>query len=239
MERPKSGIFYDSANLDGLRSWYRTGVLGGATTNPVILQNDGVLDVPGHIQEMIDIVGEGFPISIEIPDSTMSAKEMINLAFDYHAKFPNNAVIKVPMDPRTSRKVYGVMNHLAEKGVAVNATLGLTSGQLIAAAEALRNAEESYVSLFWGRCEEAGGIGAEKSLLSAVEYLRSHDLNSKIIVGSIRNAEQIDTAFRLGADIVTIPLLLLEEWLYTKRGEETADQFNKAYREVKDKMKLI
>jgi len=235
----KSGIFYDSANLIDFKKWFDTGILGGATTNPVILKKEGIFNIPEHIKKMIDICGEDFPISIEIPDSAWSITEMGNLATDYYGRFPKNAVIKIPMDCRDSQKSFEVMKLLTKKGIPVNATLGLTSGQLIAAAEALRGSKESYISLFWGRCDEAGGSGAEKTLLTVLKYLETHDLNSKVIIGSIRNTGQIDRAFELGAHIVTIPPKLIEDWMYTVRGLETADQFNKAYRDVKDKMTLI
>jgi len=239
MERLRSGIFYDSANLEGLKKWFEAGILGGATTNPVILQKEGVFDIPRHVSKMIEITGKDFPISIEIPDSTWLKEEMIKLALKYRNMFPRNAVIKIPMDCRDSQKSFEVMKELSKLYVPLNATLGLTSGQLIAAAEALRGSKESYISLFWGRCEEAGGIGAEKTLLTVLKYLETHDLHSKIIIGSIRNTMQIDRAFELGADIVTISPKLIEEWMFTKRGVETADQFNQAYRTVKDKIVLI
>ena len=234
-----SGIFYDSANLVDFKKWFDAGILGGATTNPVILQKEGVFNIPEHVGKMIDICGDDFPISIEIPDSTWNKGEMIELASQYRDKFPRNAVIKIPMDPRDSQKSFEVMEKLTKKDISVNATLGLTAGQLIAAAEALRGSKESYISLFWGRCEEAGGIGAEKTLLTVLKYLEAHDLNSKIIIGSIRNTTQIDRAFELGAHIVTIPPKLLEEWMFTQRGVDTADEFNTAYRDVKDKVTLI
>jgi len=63
-----SGIFYDSADLEGLKKWFNTHILGGATTNPLILQKEGILNIPDHISKMIKIVGKDFPISIEIPD---------------------------------------------------------------------------------------------------------------------------------------------------------------------------
>ncbi len=72
-----------------------------------------------------------------------------------------------------------------------------------------------------------------------MNYLRTHSLSAKIIVGSIRSPLQIERAFALGADIVTIPPKLIEEWLFTQRGVETADQFNEAYTSIKDQVKLI
>src|SRR3990167_10298665 len=102
----ESGIFYDSANLEEFKKWFDTGILGGATTNPVILQKEGILNIPEHIKKMIDICGKGFPISIEVPDSAWSKEEMLKLAFEYYNMFPDNAVIKIPMDPRYSQKSF-------------------------------------------------------------------------------------------------------------------------------------
>jgi len=241
MERPKSGIFYDSANLKDFERWFNAGILGGATTNPVILQKEGILNVPEHIEKMIDISGKNFPISIEIPDSNMSREEMVDLALRYRDRFPGNAVIKVPMDPRDSQKAFEVMYRLSQEGVNINATLGLSAGQLIGASEAMRGAPgDNYISLFWGRCDEAKGPGAAaRTLAVTLKYLETHSLATKVIVGSVRTTDQIEEAFVNGADIVTIPPNLIEEWMFTQRGVETADQFNEAYREVKDKMKLI
>mgnify|MGYP001605524239 CR=1 FL=1 len=231
----KSGIFYDSANLIDFKKWFDAGILGGATTNPLILQKEGIFNIPEHIGKMIGICGKGFPISIEIPDSDWSKEDMMKLAFKYRQKFPDNAVIKIPMDSRNPQKALEVIKELTISDVVVNATLGLTAGQLIGAMQA----EADYISLFWARCDEAGGIGAEKTLLTVLKYREIHKLDSKIIIGSIRNTGQINRAFELGADIVTIPPKLIEEWMFTKRGIETADQFNQAYRDIKDNVILI
>ena len=230
-----SGIFYDSANLVDFKKWFDAGILGGATTNPLILQKEGIFNIPEHIGKMIEICGDDFPISIEIPDSTWSKETMIKLAKEYNDRFPKNAVIKIGMDPRDSQKYFEVMRILVSEKVRVNATLGLTTGQLIGAMEAGAN----YISLFWGRCDEVGGIGAEKTLSTILKYREVHKLDSKVIVGSIRNTGKIDRAFELGADIVTIPPKLIEEWMYSVRGLETADQFNQAYRDIKDKVTLV
>lgn len=275
-----SGIFYDSANLDEFRKWFETSILGGATTNPVLFQKEGILDVTGHIDKMIEIAGENFPISIEIPDTAMEKDEMVKLALKYKEKYPTNAVIKVPMDPRYPQKAFEVIYQLGQEGVRVNATIGVSMGQLVGAAEALRLSKvdgNNYISLFWGRREEAKkqiveaeisrineeatekekrGLTEEEiatirerldrqvpdaaaTLAMTLNYLRDHSLATRVIIGSIRNVGQIEQAFNLGADIVTISPKLLEEWMVTQRGIETADQFNKAYRDVKDKMKLI
>jgi len=247
-----SGLFFDSANLELLEKWYKTGTLGGATTNPVILRKDNITNIPQHIQKMVEITGPGFPISIEIPDSRWEKEQMISMALWYRDRFRDNAVIKVPMDPSNSSKAFEVMHALAAEGVRLNATLGLSSGQLIAASEAMRNSKadgDNYVSLFWARREEAQkqmktdneGVqipGAAETLVITLKYLETHSLATRIIVGSIRNPQQIEMAFNSGADIVTIPPALLEEWMKTQRGAETAKEFNDAYLSVEKEIIL-
>jgi len=257
-----SGIFFDSADLTEFKKWFHTHILGGATTNPVILQKEGIFDIPTHVAKMIDICGKNFPISIEIPDTDMTVKEMLELGKRYYARFPDNAVVKVPMHPSSPEKAFEVIYKLGQEGIRVNATLGLSVGQLIGAAEALRNSKakgDNYISLFWARRDEAQvqiidnmvEKGTERqiaqsrvpdakaSLQMTKTYLENHGLSAKIIVGSVRSIDQIDTAFSSGADIVTIPPKLIREWMYTKRGIESVDQFNEAYRSIKDKTTLI
>lgn len=264
-----SGIFFDGADLEDFRKWVKTGILGGATTNPVILKDAQVFDVPSHIERMIAIAGRGFPISVEIPDTRMTVGEMVDLGKRYRDKFPDNVVVKVPMDPRDSTRGFEAMSKLAEEAVRVNATLGLAGGQLIAAAEALRGSRadgDSYVSLFWARRNEAKPqiidnelksvddeerVALENRLQNLVPdatatlvlllyYLQTHGFNKvRVIVGSVRTPYDIDRAFGVGVDIVTIKPKLLDEWMYTRRGEETAEEFNKAYDSVRNHVRLI
>ena len=88
-------IFLDSSDLKELKMWFDAGVISGVTTNPVILQKEGVVDLCGHVQKMIDIVGAGFPISMEVPDSDMPKQDMIRLALQYHTMFPYLSLIHI------------------------------------------------------------------------------------------------------------------------------------------------
>lgn len=264
-----SGIFFDGADLADFRNWIATGILGGATTNPVILKDAKVFDVGNHLQRMIEIAGKGFPLSVEIPDTSMTVDEMVDLGKRYRDRFPDNAVVKVPMDPKAPTKGLEAMHMLAESGVRINATLGITGGQLISAAEAVRksNAEgDNYISLFWARRNEAKKqiieaqtsqlqeyeaqkIGkqlesqipdAEQTLALVIRYLNAHGLDRvRVIVGSVRTPSDIDRAFGLAADVVTIKPKLLGEWMHTKRGEETVEEFNKAFDDVRDSVNLV
>lgn len=241
-----SGWFLDSGNLKEIKKWLP--VIGGVTTNQLILfQQENVSNVPKHIEQMCKLVGPKIPISVELPNSKANLQEMIGLAVKYHDMFPDNVVIKVPIIP-DSTKGLKVLYRLAKKNIRTNATIGINTAQLVLAAEATRyysGEGDNYISLFWGRAMESAVRGEsqppEKVLTTTINYLKNHNLNTKIIIGSVRQSQQVINAFDLGADIVTVPPKILENIMSTSRAKETLEQFDQAYLNVKDnpKFKLI
>src|SRR3989344_641500 len=224
-----TGHFLDSSKLNEIQKWRP--VITGLTTNPVILQKDGVVDIPAHLRLICQTVGPRFPVSVEIPDTQMSQEEMLGLAHEYVQQFPANAVIKVPITDRG----LNVIHKLAKEGVPINATLGITFSQLALAADA----GADFVSLFWGRALESKekyneGPGPEVILESTLTYLltRRHT-DVRVIVGSIRTPDQVRQALAQGAHIVTPTPGALEQSMQAKRLAETIEQFNRAYHEAK------
>src|SRR3990167_3654688 len=121
----QSGWFLDSGDLNQIRNWQE--VIGGITTNQLILfEKEGIYDIPNHLALMCEIVGDHFPISIEIPDSKMSADEMVDLAIAYHELHPTNTVIKVPIIPDNTKGLK-VIAQLAQRGIQTNATIGINT----------------------------------------------------------------------------------------------------------------
>ncbi len=242
----RSGWFLDSGDLNQIRNWQE--VIGGITTNQLILfEKEGIYDIPGHLTKMCEIVGPGFPISIELPDSKMEAEEMVDLAVAYHELFPTNTVIKVPIIPDDTKGLK-VIARLAQRGIQTNATIGINTAQLMLAAEASRRYAgegSTYISLFWGRAMESSIRGESQEpqdvLSATITYLANHRLDTKIIIGSVREPHQIIEAFSLGADIVTVPPKILEKIMVTTRALETIAQFDAAFEKVKDNpdLKLI
>lgn len=243
----RSGWFLDSGDLSQIRNWQE--VIGGITTNQLILfEKEGIYDIPRHLTQMCEIVGPGFPISIELPDSKMDIEEMIDLAVKYHELFPTNTVIKVPIIPDDTKGLK-VIARLVQKGIQTNATIGINTAQLMLAAEASRRyvgQGSTYISLFWGRAIDSVEKYQEGELPQAVlhatlTYLANHRLDTRVIVGSIRKAEQVTEAFDLGADIVTVPPKILEKIMVTTRTLETVAEFDAAYEKVKSNpnLKLI
>lgn len=240
-----SGYFLDSGDTEQIKKWQE--VIGGITTNQVILfQKQGIKNVPAHLTTMCEIVGDNFPISVELPDSNWPIEKMFDLAQRYRQSHPTNTVIKVPILPNDVKGLK-LIHKLAQTGIPTNATIGINYGQLTLAAEAARAYADqgvSYISLFWGRAQESyereqETMRPQKLLEATLTYLANHNLpNTRVIVGSIREAKQVPEAFSLGADIVTVPPTILENLLKNQRAEETVQEFDAAFQKVKGEIIL-
>ena len=241
-----SGWFLDSGDPEQVEKWFE--VIGGITTNQMILfKKEGIFNIPEHLKKLCQITGPNFPISVELPDSKADLDEMIDLAEKYHEMFPTNTVVKVPILPNDVKGLK-VIAQLVKRGIRTNATIGINEAQLVLAAEAARRFSgegATYISLFWARAIESNSRGEShhpKDVLEAtLTYLANHQLDTKIIIGSIREPSQVIEAFSLGADIVTVPPSIFEKIMYTSRAVETINEFDAAYEAVKNdpRLKLI
>lgn len=241
-----SGWFLDSGDPELAKKWLE--VIGGITTNQMILfKKEGIFNIPEHLGKLCQITGPNFPISVELPDSKADINEMIDLAEKYREMFPDNTVVKIPILP-DDVKGLKVIAELVKRGIRTNATIGINESQLILAAEAARRFSgegSTYISLFWARAIESNGRGESrhpKDVLEAtLTYLANHQLDTKIIIGSIREPAQVIEAFSLGADIVTVPPSILEKIMHTSRAVETINEFDAAYEAVKNdpRLKLV
>lgn len=241
-----SGWFLDSGDPEQVEKWFE--VIGGITTNQMILfKKEGIFNIPDHLKKLCQITGPNFPISVELPDSKASLDEMVDLAEKYHEMFPTNTVVKVPIIPNDVKGLK-VITQLAKRGIRTNATIGINEAQLVLAAEAARRFSgegATYISLFWARAIESNSRGESrhpKDVLEAtLTYLANHQLDTRVIIGSIREPSQVIEAFSLGADIVTVPPGIFEKIMHTSRAVETINEFDAAYETVKNdpRLKLV
>ncbi len=86
----------------------------------------------------------------------------------------------------------------------------------------------TYVSLFSGRIRDMG-YDVEPVILETRSILDREELDSKIIVGSIRHMMDVNEALQAGAHIVTVPPAILRKMLWNPRTDETIREFNTAW----------
>ena len=98
------------------------------------------------------------------------------------------------------------IDRLAREGIRVNVTLVFQPGQALLAARA----GATFVSPFVGRLDDVGedGIGLVEEI---VAIFRAQRLSTRVLAASIRHPRHVIAAARVGADIATMPMAVLEQ----------------------------
>ena len=209
-------IFIDSANIAEIEKWLKMGVIDGVTTNPSIMFKDGVYDAEAGAKEIAALV-EPRPVSVEV--TTNNLDEMLTQARGF-ASWAPNITVKIPQITQDGIPCYGVIRQLESEAIKVNATIAMSLGQVILAAKA----GATYISIFAGRVADEGG-NAHEVIRNSVDWLERWKYKSKIIVGSIRGAIDIQQAAIAGAHIITIPPQFLTRMADHKFTRATVEQF--------------
>ncbi|MEA3457376.1 MAG: fructose-6-phosphate aldolase [Candidatus Thermoplasmatota archaeon] len=188
-------IFVDTADLDEIRELASWGIVDGVTTNPTLVARSG-RSFEEIIGEIFDIV-DG-PISLEVVSEKAEdmVKEAEELVSKIAAKYRKNIAIKIPINPEGLKAV----KILSKKGIQTNVTLVFSANQALLAAKA----GATFVSPFIGRLDDMGQEGM-KIVEEIVEIFYNYNIETEIIVASIRHPIHVIDAARLGADIATIP----------------------------------
>ena len=189
-------FFIDTANIEEIKEANELGVICGVTTNPSLIAKEGrdFIEVVKEISTIVD-----GPISAEV--ISLDHKGMVEEA-DKLAKIHKNIVIKLPMtlEGLKATKI------LSAKGIKTNVTLIFSATQALLAARA----GATYVSPFVGRLDDIGQDGL--SLIEEiVDIFSVNDIETQIIVASVRNPIHVSQAARLGADIATVPYKVITQ----------------------------
>ena len=188
-------LFIDTADLNEIKELASWGILDGVTTNPTLLAKSG-RSFQEVIDEIFDLV-DG-PISLEVlsekaDDMRKEAKQIIS---KIPQKYRKNVAIKIPMTPEGLKAV----NTLSKEGIKTNVTLIFSASQALLAAKA----GATFVSPFIGRLDDNGQEGMQV-IEEIMDIFCNYDIETEVIVASIRHPIHVIEAARLGADIATVP----------------------------------
>ena len=212
-------IFLDCSDPDLIAYAVETGLVDGVTTNPSLMRKAGQ-----NPRDVIERICDLFPwdasISAEVVGDT--AEEMLEMATDYYQIAPN-ITIKLPCN----REGLIACGDLSGDGIPTNVTLIFSAAQAILAAKA----GATYVSPFVGRVYDQYWDGMD--LIKQIdEIYDKHEVETEILAASIRNPIEVPNAFRMGADVVTMPIDIfskLYDHVLTKQG---LDKFNEDWSEL-------
>jgi len=119
-------------------------------------------------------------------------------------KYGDNVVVKCPMTGEGLK----ACKSLTAEGIPVNVTLVFSPNQALLAAKA----GAKYVSPFIGRLDDIGHTGMD--LIKEIKQIfQNYDFKTKILVASIRHPQHVVDAAKIGADVVTVPGVVLGKML--------------------------
>lgn len=188
-------IFLDTGNLKDIEALVPLGIVDGVTTNPSLMAKEGG-DPRAIIKNICELV-QG-PVSAEVVATewqAMVAEGRELAAIDSHV------VVKVPF----TREGVRACKVLAGDGIRVNVTLIFSATQALIAAKV----GAAYVSPFIGRLDDiaSDGMGLVRQI---VDIFDAHQFMTEVLVASVRGPMHIVEAARMGADVCTCPVSVVE-----------------------------
>ncbi len=213
-------FFLDTADIEQIRKVNQWGLLDGVTTNPTLISKTGrpFLEVVNEILEEVD-----GPVSLETV--SLDAEGMIKEGRQL-ADLGSNVVVKIPMTPEGMKAVRA----LEEEGIPTNVTLVFSPMQALIAAKA----GASFVSPFVGRLDDISGEGM-KLIREIREIFYNYEVDTEIIVASVRHPMHVLEAALIGADICTVPYGVIEKLFKHPLTDKGIDAFLKDWEKVPDK----
>ncbi len=189
-------FFIDTANIDEIKEAEAMGILDGVTTNPSLIARESgdFKEILTEITKIVDGPISGEVVALDYDGMMKEAKEL--------AAIHENIVVKIPLIKEGIKAV----KSLTSMGIKTNVTLCFSPAQAILAAKA----GATYISPFVGRLDDISHVGMDLVEQIAQIYA-NYEYETEIIVASIRNPLHIIESGLIGADIVTVPLKVIEQ----------------------------
>lgn len=188
-------FFIDSADVNEIKEATERGWVDGVTTNPTLVAKTGRPNKE-VIKDICAIV-DG-PISAEVISLEASAmyKEGLELA-----KIHDNVVVKIPM----CEEGLIAVRRLKAENIPTNVTLVFSPLQALMVAKA----GAVMVSPFVGRLDDISSPGMD--LISQIQTIyQNYQMDTEILVASVRHPVHILESALIGADIVTVPYKVMK-----------------------------
>ena len=242
-----SRIFLDSGDPAETKEIFSIlGFLDGQTTNPTLVAKNPYAaerfsrgekfsksEIMDFYRKVVSDVSALLPqgsVSIEVyADLTTTADAMFVQGKDMYGWIPN-AHIKYP----TTNAGLTAAERSTAEGMRVNLTLCFSQEQAAAVYAATMGAQkgEVFVSPFVGRLDDIG-INGMALIDNILRMYKNGDGHSEVLSASIRTMDHFMQSLALGADIITAPFTILQQW--GKAGMPLPDKdYNYVHSQLKD-----
>lgn len=190
-------IFIDTANVEDIKKAQKLGLADGVTTNPTLLAKEKG-DREKIIRSICEVVRGPVHVEITSLDTVQIMQEGRTIA-----KWASNIVIKIPLN----HEGLVACHMMREEGIRSTMTLIFTTSQAILAAKA----SAAYICPFIGRLDDISTNGLDLVREIREIYGRYPEIQTEIVVASVRHPIHVVESARCGAHVITIPFEILKQ----------------------------
>ena len=209
-------LYIDSALSDDWEKWAKRGVLYGATTNPLIFKSQGVELSKRTIFRMIDKAKDlglqSLQLQVHGLNQPKEAAKQMSRFFD---RWQDGVVAKVPL----TAEGLSVLPMLP-KGMPITLTAAFDARQSLLAA----SHEARYIAPYYGRLKESGQ-DADTILDTMLKVCQG---KTRVLVASLRSAEQIVALASRGHDTFTIAPAVFDAFMDVPQTQQATAEFEAA-----------
>jgi len=216
-------FFIDTADLNEIKDANDMGVLDGVTTNPSLCAKVGVRDFAGHIAKICEIVEGDVSAEVISTDYAGMMEEGRRLA-----QIAPNVVVKIPLIKDGIKAI----KTFTEEGIKTNCTLCFSPMQALIAAKA----GATYISPFVGRLDDILHDGM-KLIEDIVLIYDNYMIETEVLAASIRHPMHAVACAKLGADVATMPLSVIEALLKHPLTDSGLEKFLKDWDKLQTSLK--
>lgn len=205
-------FYLDSADIEEIRQANKRGWVDGITTNPTLVAKTGrknadvIKDICKEVKGLV---------SAEV--ISLQADEMVKEGLEL-AKIADNVVVKIPM----CEEGLIAVRRLASDGIKTNVTLVFSPLQALLVAKA----GATLVSPFVGRLDDIHSDGMDV-ISQITQIYENYELDTQVLVASIRHPIHVLQSALMGADIVTVPFKVMQQLVNHPLTEKGIAQFLK------------
>jgi transaldolase len=198
LDRIRTKIFADGADLDGIVALAREPHVSGFTTNPTLMWKAGLTDYEEFGRRILAEIDE-LPISFEVfadesPEMRRQAERI--------ATWGDNVYVKIPVSNTRGESMADLAGALSGDGIKVNITALFTPRQVAEITGAVAGGAPSYLSVFAGRIADAG-VDPVPIMHEALEIMAEAP-RAELIWASPRELLNLVQADAIGCHVITM-----------------------------------
>ena len=199
MNKIKTKIFCDIAELKQIKKFNRKKMVKGFTTNPSLMKKAGAKDYKAYSKKILKIC-KNKPVSLEVfADDYYNMRDQalkIN-------KWGKNVYVKIPVTNSKGIFTGKIIKELNSMNIKLNITAVYNSKQAQKILKLINKKSKVIISIFAGRAGDTGKDPIpefKKSILLAKKFK-----NVEILWASVREPYNYIQAKQIGCHVITIP----------------------------------